>query len=119
MLLWETNLLPVKNKTYFCFAYDKDLNQAYAFYCARYENITFKEFLNLGLSDFMRKFSSIPESEPLFKILRSRTINLGKIKDKEEKKYWSELKRINKIPDEYISLEEIISELQKNIKEIK
>lgn len=67
----------------------------------------------------MRKFSSIPETEPLFKILRSRTIDISKIKDKEEKKYWSELKRINRIPDEYIPLEEIISELSKNIKEIK
>lgn len=67
----------------------------------------------------MRKFSSIPETEPLFKILRSRTIDISKIKDKEEKKYWSELKRINRIPDEYIPIEEIISELSKNIKEIK
>ena len=108
----------MKSKTYFCFAYEKDLNQAYAFYCARYENITFKEFLNLGITDFLRKFSSIPESEPLYKILKSRTIELDKIKDKEEKKYWRELKRINRIPEEYIPIDEIINELSKNVKEI-
>lgn len=66
----------------------------------------------------MKKFQSIPESEPLFKLLRSRTIDLSKIKDKEEKKYWSELKRLNRIPSEYIPVQEIMSELSKNVKEI-
>ena len=66
----------------------------------------------------MRKFSSIPESEPLYKILKSRTIELDKIKDKEEKKYWRELKRVNRIPEEYIPIEEIMTELAKNVKEI-
>lgn len=106
------------NKTYFSFAYPRDLDQAYAFYCARYENITFKEFLNLGISDFMRKFSSIPENEPLYKILKSRTIDIGKIKDKNEKKYWSELKRINKIPEEYIPIDEIMSDLERNVQKL-
>ena len=106
------------NKTYFSFAYPRDLDQAYAFYCARYENITFKEFLSLGISDFMRKFSSIPESEPLYKILKSRTIDIGKIKDKNEKKYWNELKRINKIPEEYIPIDEIMSDLERNVQKL-
>ena len=106
------------NKTYFSFAYPRDLDQAYAFYCARYENITFKEFLSLGISDFMRKFSSIPENEPLYKILKSRTIDIGKIKDKNEKKYWSELKRINKIPEEYIPIDEIMIDLERNVQKL-
>ena len=106
------------NKTYFSFAYPRDLDQAYAFYCARYENITFKEFLSLGISDFMRKFSSIPENEPLYKILKSRTIDIGKIKDKNEKKYWSELKRIKKIPEEYIPIDEIMSDLERNVQKL-
>ena len=107
------------NQTYFSFAYPEDLNQAYAFYCARYENITFKEFLGLGISDFMRKFSSMPESEPIYKIIKSRKIDLSKIKDKNEKKYWSELKRNNAIPSEYLSTEEIIRNLSKQTKENK
>jgi hypothetical protein len=108
-----------QNKTYFCFAYPNDLEQAYAFYCARYENITLKEFLNLGASEFMIKFNSIPESEPLHTIIKSRTINTSEIKDKEERKYWNKLKRLNAIPSEYLSTKEIMLDLSKTSKEIK
>ena len=38
-------------------------------------------------------------------------MDLTKIKDKNEKKYWSELKRINRIPDEYLPVDEILSNL--------
>lgn len=61
------------------------------------------------------KLSSVPESEPLYKIIKSRSIDLAKIKDKEERKYWRELKRINKIPDIYLSIEEINRELAKQV----
>lgn len=110
---------PVKkkqNKTIFCFAYQEDLDQAYAFYCARYENIKYDEFLQLGLEEFKKKLGSIPESEPLYKIMKSRTINIEKIKDKEERKYWRELKKINKIPNIYLSDEEINEELKNQVK---
>ena len=60
-----------QTRTIFSFAYQEDLDQAYAFYCSRYENITYKEFMDLGFSDFKRKLGSIPESEPLYKILKS------------------------------------------------
>lgn len=85
----------------FCFAYYKDLDEAYAFYCARYKNISFDEFLKLPLSEFNRKISSVPESEPLYTIMKSRAINTNTIKDKNEKKYWETLKRENKIPYAY------------------
>jgi hypothetical protein len=91
----------------FCYAYWKDLDEAYAFYCARYENITYDEFLKLPITDFNRKLASIPESEPLYRIMKSRAIRLGSIKDKEERKYWSELKRINKIPYAYYHKDDI------------
>lgn len=97
-----------------CFAYDKDLEQIYAFYCARYENITFNEFLRLGITDFMMKLNSMPESEPLYNIIKSRLINPATIKDKEERKYWRKQKQINKIPDIYLSDEE----LDFNLKEL-
>lgn len=67
----------------------------------------------------MRKFSSIPESEPLHLILKSRTINTAKIKDKEERKYWNKLKRSNAIPSEYLSTQEIMLDLKKFSKEKK
>lgn len=107
------------SKTYFCFAYPSDLENAYAFYCARYENISYKDFLKLGASEFMMKFNSIPESEPLHQIIKSRTIDISTIKDKEERKYWSKLKRLNAIPSEYISTQEIMLDLSKISKEIK
>ena len=88
----------------------------YDFYCARYENIDFDDFMNLGFEQFSMKLASIPESEPLHTIIKSRTINVGKIKDKEERKYWRELKRINAIPDIYISNEELDEKLKQNIK---
>ena len=97
----------IEHKTIICFAYNKDLIQVYDFYCARYQNISYNEFLKLGISEVMMKMESIPESEPLYTILKSRVINLAKIKDKNERKHWRELKEINKIPDIYLPNEEL------------
>ena len=62
------------------------------------------------------KISSIPESEPLYTTMKSRTINIGSIKDKEEQKYWSRLKSENRIPDIYLPREyinkRVISEMK-------
>lgn len=99
-----------------CYGYPSDLEQMYAFYCARYDNIKFNEFLKLGIEEFSMKLNSIPKDEPLYEIIKSRTINLGKIKDKEERKYWRDLKKINKIPDIYKSNEEIEQEIKKELK---
>lgn len=107
-----------QSKTYFCFGYPNDLNEAYAFYCARYGNMTYKEFLDMGITEFTRKFT-IPENEPLYKIIKSRTINLGTIKDKNEKKYWQQLKNLNRIPQEYLRTEEIMLNLKNFTKEKK
>ena len=91
------------------------MDQAYSFYCARYENISYEEFMNLGFFEVKKKMASIPESEPLYKIIKSRTIDLAKIKDKEERKYWKELKRINEIPQIYLPIEEIDKRLNEFI----
>lgn len=107
------------NKTIICFAYEEDLDQVYAFYCSRYENISWEQFLNLGFIEFQKKLCSIPKSEPLFDIIKSRTINLSKIKNKEERKYWRDLKRINAIPQIYIPTDEIYADLKSKIKETK
>lgn len=96
-----------------CLAYEDDLNQVYSFYCARYQNLSFSEFLNLGISEFNRKISSIPKTEPLYERIQSRIINVAKIKDKDERKKWKTLKKINRIPQIYLSIEEI----DKNLKE--
>lgn len=77
--------------------------------------MTYKEYLEMGYEDFSMKLNSIPENEPLYKIFKSRSIELGAIKDKEERKYWRELKRINEIPDIYKSIDEIYDELKKEV----
>lgn len=115
----SNNYKKTSNKTIFCFAYQEDLDQAYAFYCSRYENISWEEFLQLGFYEFKKKLGSIPKSEPLYDIIKSRTINLSKIKDKEERKYWREMKRINEIPQIFITTQEIYQELRGRLKETK
>ena len=77
--------------------------------------MSFNEFLNIGITEFNRKLSSIPKSEPLFEIIQSRVINTSKIKDKEERKRWKKLKKINKIPQKYLSSNEIYSNLKEEI----
>jgi hypothetical protein len=101
----------------FCFAYYRDIEESYAFYCARYENITYKEFLDLGLEEFCIKLSSIPENEPLFKTMKSRTINVSSIKDKGEREYWNRLKSENRIPDIYLPKEYIDNRVMTEIKQ--
>ena len=105
------------NKTIFCFAYQEDLDQAYAFYCSRYENISYKEFMQLGLFEFKKKLGSVPKTEPLYDIIKSRTINIASIKDKEERKYWRELRRINQIPQIFIPTKEVFDNLKGRLKE--
>lgn len=100
------------NKTIFSFAYQSDLDHAYAFYCARYANITWEEFLQLGFLEFKKKLGSIPKDEPLYEIIKSRTIKISAIKEKEERKYWKELKRINEIPPIYIPSYELDKKLK-------
>lgn len=104
------------SKMTICFAYPEDLEQMYAFYSARYENITYDEFLKLGFCEFMMKLNSLPKTEPFYDIVKSRTINLSKIKDKEERRYWRELSQINAIPSIYKSNEELDTELKNTIR---
>ena len=71
------------------------------------------------MTEFNIKLGSIPETEPLYTILKSRVINLSQIKDKEQRKYWTTLKNKNKIPAEYLSLDEIMLDLKQFTKEKK
>ena len=75
--------------------------------------------MNLGFFEFKKKLGSIPKDEPLYDIIKSRTINLSSIKNKDERKYWRELKRINQIPQIFISTDEIYRELKSKAKESK
>lgn len=94
------------------------MKDIYPFICRNYGNIAYNELMNMGYEEFSMKLGSIPESEPLFTIYKSRSINIEKIKDKEERKYWRELKRANKIPDIYKTEEEINFQLKNNMHEL-
>lgn len=96
-----------------CLPYD--ILNIYAFFCARYGNMKYKELLEMGYEEFTAKLNSIPKNEPLYDIIKSRVIKLSSIKDKSEKKYWQELKKANRIPDIYKSNEMIYSELASNL----
>ena len=96
-----------------CLPYD--LMNIYAFFCSRYGNMTYKELLDMGYEEFSAKLNSIPKDEPLYEIIKSRVIKLESIKDKEEKKYWRDLKRTNKIPDIYKSNDMVINEMKNKL----
>lgn len=93
-----------------------DLPQIYPFFCARYRDMTYQELLNMGYEEFGMKMGSIPEDEPLFHIIKARVINISKIKNKEERRYWEEQKRLNRIPDQYLAKNEINKKVQSKIK---
>lgn len=93
-----------------CIPYD--INNIYAFFCSRYGDIKYNDLINMGYEEFIAKLNNIPENEPLYKIIKSRVIDLNKIKDKEERKYWMELKNVNKIPDIYKSNKELNQEIR-------
>lgn len=75
--------------------------------------------MNLGFFEVNKKMASIPENEPLHTIIKSRAINPAKIKNKEERKYWQELKRINEIPQLYLPIKEIDQRLHEFIQKKK
>ena len=62
--------------------------------------------MNMGYDEFSMKLGSIPESEPLYTIFKSRSINIGKIKDKDEK--------INQLIEQF-NLSEIINKRAKTL----
>ena len=64
------------------------------------------------------KLNSIPESEPIFNIIKSRVIKISTIKDKEERKYWIKQKQINKIPGIYLSNEELDMNMKEMFKKV-
>lgn len=95
------------------------MEQIYAFFCSRYGNISYDDLLNMGYEEFSAKLSSIPEDEPIYKIFKSRSIEVNKIKDKEERKYWVEMKQVNRIPDIYLSTNEVDNILRNKVRGFK
>ena len=78
--------------------------------------MTYDELLKMGYEEFEMKMASLPESEPMFNIIKSRAIKIEKIKDKEERKYWREMKEANKIPAIYLPTKELNAEVESKLK---
>ncbi len=72
--------------------------------------------MNIGITEFNRKISSIPESEPLFTRIKSRVMNLNEINDKEQRKFWSKQRETYKIPQIYLSSQELDANLKEELK---
>lgn len=77
--------------------------------------MTYNELLEMGYEEFSMKLSSIPNNEPLYEVIKSRVIKLSEIKDKEERRYWRNLKKVNAIPDIYKSNKDIYKELASQV----
>lgn len=78
--------------------------------------MTYKELLEMGYEEFVAKLNSLPKDEPLYEIIKSRVINLESIKDKEQRRYWRDLKNANRIPDIYKSNDMVYNELKSKVK---
>lgn len=72
--------------------------------------------MKLGYDEFSMKINSIPEGEPLHITFKARAIKLSQIKDKDQRKYWRDLKKANKIPDKYLSPYELNEQLKEQVK---
>lgn len=94
------------------------MKNIYAFFCKNYGNISYNDLMKMGYDEFNAKLNYIADNEPLFLIFKSRSINISKIKDKEEKKYWREMKRINAVPDIYKTNEELEHKLKLNMEDL-
>ena len=99
-----------------CLPYD--LREIYPFFCRNYGNMKYSDLMKMGYDEFTMKVNSVPNTEPLYNIFKSRTINPGKIKNKEERDYWTELKNANAIPDLYKSSKELNYQLMSKMNQI-
>lgn len=61
----------------------------------------------MGITDFNRRISYLPETEPLYVRIKARVIDTSKIKDKNQRDYWQDLKDNYKIPQIYLSVKEL------------
>lgn len=68
------------------------------------------------MSEFNRKISNIPENEPLYNRIKSRVIKINQIKDKDMQNFWQEQKATYKIPQIYLSSEELDQRLKEELK---
>lgn len=81
----------------YSFEYDDDY--IYAAFMDQY-NIDLQDIENLHWWKFKAMFNSLKEDIKIVKIMEYRSIDLSKIKDKEQKSYYKQMKQLYKLPDD-------------------
>lgn len=98
-----------KGKSVQIYSFEYDDDYIYAAFMDQY-NIDLQDIEYLHWWKFKAMFKSLKEDNEIVKIMRYRSIDLNKIKDKEEKNYYRKMQELYKIPiakDEKDKLEEI------------
>ncbi|MBW5458494.1 MAG: bacteriophage Gp15 family protein [Clostridium botulinum] len=91
------------------YSFDYDDDYIYSAFLDQYE-IDLQDIEYLHWWKFKAMFKSLKEGNEIVKIMRYRSMDLSKIKDKEEKNYYRKMQELYKIPinkDEKDKLEEI------------
>ena len=91
------------------YSFEHDDEYIYAAFLNQY-NIDLQDIENLHWWKFKAMFKSLKEDNEIVKIMGYRSMDLSKIKDKEQKAYYKKMKDIYKIPiaqDEQEKLDEI------------
>lgn len=98
-----------KGKSVQIYSFEYDDDYIYAAFMDQY-NIDLQDIEYLHWWKFKALFKALKEDNEIVKIMRYRSMDLSKIKDKEEKNYYRKMQELYKIPinkDEKDKLEEI------------
>lgn len=87
-----------KENTKQIYSYEFDAEYIYSAFIDQY-NINLQTIEYLHWWEFKAMFQGLKEDNLIVKIMGYRSINLGEIKDKEEKKYYKKLKKLYALPD--------------------
>lgn len=91
------------------YSFDYDDDYIYAAFMDQY-NIDLQDVKYLHWWKFKAMFKSLKEDNEIVKIMGYRSMDLSKIKDKEQKAYYKKMQELNKVPvsrDEQEKLDEI------------
>lgn len=79
------------------YSYNYDDEYIYSAFLDQY-NVDLQDIENLHWFKFKAMFKSLREGNEIVKIMGYRSMDLGKIKDKEQKEYYKKMKELYKIP---------------------
>lgn len=97
------------------YSFENDDDYIYAAFMDQY-NIDLQDIEYLHWWKFKAMFSSLKEDIKIVKIMEYRTIDLSRIKDKEQKAYYKRMKELYKLPDNISNSEkEKLKEIEKTL----